>query len=624
MKRDSLQMSFFPEEGSTPHGSDSALPPPPAPPKPAAKKTVAAKPAAPAAVTPLLRQYNEIKARNPDTILLYRMGDFYELFNEDAKIGSQLLGITLTSRYMGDSENTPLAGFPYHALDRYANRLVRAGHKIAICEQTEDPKKAKGLVKRDVVEVITAGTATEECFIEERINNFIAAVYYSPNSDNCGLAVCDLSTGFFEVEEMEPEAIEHELVRVDPGEILISTEQAGRLEKYQRTTYRQVYVSKYDGWKFDLDTATEAITGHFGIASVQGLGFEGYSGGICAAGALIRYLKEQKKSDLRHITSMAPRSAKQFAELDPSTIRNLELFKPMQSDDADGALISVLDCTGTSMGARLLRRWLAHPLRSVNAINQRLDCVEWFKNDTFTRGETELFLRSVADLERLVSRVTFERANGRDISALRRSFETFPNLQKALGKCDLPQIKNIHANLSGFEGLTSRIASTLIDDPPLSVKDGNFIRKGVNDRLDKIRDASVNGKQWIAKLQETERSRTGISSLKVGYNRVFGYFIEVTNSNTDSVPVDYIRKQTLTTGERYITPELKEMEDIILGAEEKMCALEYEIFVELRKEVAGYCERIQKAARAVSELDVFISLARSAAENSYCRPTLND
>jgi DNA mismatch repair protein MutS len=618
MKNDPMQMSFFPN-AEEPAPDSAAVTPSPQKPSGGAQK-----PAAPEKITPLMRQYNEIKARNPDTLLLYRMGDFYEFFNEDARIANKILGITLTARYQGGAEDTLLAGFPYHALDRYANKLVRAGHKIAICEQIEDPKLAKGIVKRDVVEVITAGTATDDNFIEERVNNFIAAVYYAEKSGTCGLAVCDLSTGFFQVEETETEAVEHELVRVDPGEILVSADQAENVQKYVRSTYRQVYVSKYDGWKFDVDTATEAITKHFDIASVQSLGLEGMADGVRAAGALIRYLKEQKKSDLRHIMSIAPRLGKQFAELDPSTIRNLELFQPMQSDDTEGALITVLDSTSTSLGARLLRRWLAHPLRSAAAINERLDCVGWFKNDTFIRGETELFLKSVADLERLISRVTFERANGRDLNALKRSFEAFPNLQKVIDKCEIPMIRDISADLAGFESLAARIASTLVDDPPLSIREGGVVRKGVDAKLDEIRDARFNGKQWIARLEATERDRTGISSLKVGYNKVFGYYIEITKANIQLVPRDYIRKQTLSTGERYITPELKEMEDKILGAEEKLSVMEYDIFVALRKEIAVHCGRIQKAAAAISALDVFVSLSRIAAENSYCRPVLDE
>jgi len=575
-------------------------------------------------LSPLMRQYNSIKERNPDTILLYRMGDFYELFDEDAKIGARILGITLTARNHGGSDDTPLAGFPYHALDRYANKLVKAGYKIAVCEQIEDPKLAKGIVKRDVVEVISIGTATEDNFIEERVNNFIAAVYSSDKSSIAGLAVCDLSTGFFQVEELSAELLEHELVRIDPGEVLISSDSSQKPPSYTQNGYRQVYVSTLDSWKFEFEDACDAITSHFGIASIQGLGLEGYTSGVCAGGALIRYLKEQKKNELRHITTLTLASNQSSAELDPSTIRNLELFKPMQSDDGNsGTLISVLDQTSTSMGARLLRRWLSHPLRDVSAINERLDCVEWFKKETYSRGEVELFLKSVADLERLISKVTFERANGRDLNALKNSFVTFPFLQKKLQNCELSLITNICCDLSGFEELAERIQTTLVDDPPLSIKEGGMIRSGVNAALDEIHDASTNGKQWIARLQETERERTGIGSLKVGYNRVFGYYIEVTSANAKSVPKNYIRKQTLTNGERYITPELKEMEDKILGAQEKIELMEFQIFVDLRKEAAAHCGRIQKAALAISALDVFVSLGRVAAQNSYCRPLLD-
>lgn len=574
-------------------------------------------------LSPLMRQYTEIKSKNPGSLLLYRMGDFYEFFDEDAKIAAKVLGITLTARNHGAENDTLLAGFPHHALNRYANKLVKAGYKIAICEQVEDPKLAKGIVKREVVEVVTAGTATEDCYVEERVNNFIAGVYYAENI--CGLAVCDLTTGYFLIDEMERELLEHELVRVDPGEILICEDQEKFIEEFLRMSHKHIYVSKFDGWKFDHDTAAEAITKHFAVASVQGLGLEAVPHGVCAAGALIQYLKEQKKNDLKHIINIAPRLAKQFAELDPSTIRNLELFTPMQSDDTEGALINVIDETSTSMGARMLRRQLAHPLRSVVAINERLDCVEWFINNTIVRGEAEKFLKSVADLERLISRVTFERANARDICALRRSFEMFPKLQELIDKCDLSIIRNVRADIAGFENLAKRIAATLVDAPPLSVKDGGLIREGFDQKLDDIKSASIDGKQWIAKLQETERARTGIASLKVGYNKVFGYYIEITNANKNAkMPPDYVRKQTLSTGERYVTPELKEMEDNILGAEEKLCALEYNIFVELRAEISRHCERIQRAAQAISQLDIFVSLAKVAAENSYCRPTLDD
>jgi DNA mismatch repair protein MutS len=573
-------------------------------------------------LTPLMRQYSEIKARNPDTVLLYRMGDFYELFNEDAKIASRVLGLTLTSRNHGGAESTPLAGFPYHALDRYANRLVKAGYKIAICEQTEDPKLAKGLVKRDVIEVITAGTATEDSFIDEKTNNFILGFY--PDGDNVGIGICDLSTGLFQVEEIPLSDVEKEIVRIDPSEILLSDIDPHPLRKLISDTFRHIVISKYDSWKFSFENASEAIRDHFKIISVEGMGLESYKNGVCAAGALLLYLKEQKKNDLKHISAISPRSLSEFAELDPATIRNLELLRPLQHDEEGGTLISVLDKTSTAMGARLLKRWMTHPLRNITVISERLNCVESFKKDVFARGEIELLLKRVADIERLIGRVTFERANARDLNALKSSFETFPRLIKTLSGMNVEHITKLASELEGFEPLAIKIGTTIVDNPPLSLREGGMIRSGINTELDEIRDASVNGKKWIAELQGSERERTGISSLKVGYNKVFGYFIEISKSNLDSVPENYIRKQTLVNGERFITPELKEMESKILGADERLSNIEYEIFVTLRKEIAAECTRIQKAAEAISAIDVFVSLGRIAAEYGYCRPVLTE
>ena len=573
-------------------------------------------------LTPLMRQYSEIKSRSPETVLLYRMGDFYEMFNDDAKVASKVLGLTLTSRNHGGADNTPLAGFPYHALDRYANRLVKAGYKIAICEQTEDPKFAKGLVKRDIVEVITAGTATEDTFIEEKTNNFIVCIHCGATS--VGLALCDLSTGLFQVEEIAPQDIGREIARIEPSEILLDDQENNPVLSYAGELPRRIVISKYDGWKFDIENASTAIRDHFKVASVQGLGLEAYSSGICAAGALLLYLKEQKKNDLRHISTLIPRSLSEFAELDPSTIRNLELLRPLQHDDEGGTLIAVLDKTSTAMGARMLKRWITHPLKDIAAIGLRLDCVEWLKKDVFVRGEVELTLKRVADIERLIGRITFERANGRDLIALKLSLEMFPKLSRALSKSSLPQVASIVESLGGFEPLAVRIGATLLDNPPLSLREGGIIKHGVSAELDEIREASVHGKKWIASLQETERSRTGISSLKVGYNKVFGYYIEISKSNAESAPENYIRKQTLVNGERFITPELKEMESKVLGAEERLSVLEYELFVALRKEVAASCTAVQKAAESIAMLDVFVSLAIIASQYNYSRPILNE
>ncbi len=578
---------------------------------------------APDSQTPLMRQYGAIKAQNPGTVLLYRMGDFYELFNEDAKIASKVLGLTLTSRNHGGAEEVPLAGFPFHALDRYANRLVKAGYKIAVCEQTEDPKNAKGLVKRDIVEVITAGTATEDSFIDEKSNNFIMSIAAGKDGGATGIGICDLSTGLFQVEEIDAALLPEEITRIDPSEVLVSDAPGNPYPLIVEQNARTV-VSAFDSWKFGYDTASQALREHFGVSSLQGMGFEGYAAGLCAAGALLLYLKEQKKNDLRHIAAITPRSLSAFSQLDPSTIRNLELVRPLHSDDAGGTLISVLDKTSTAMGARLLKYWLTHPLKDAGRINERLDCVAWFKADAYVRGESELFLKKIADIERLIGRITFERANARDLVALKQSLLILPKLTKLIDASPCPGLKSLVEAMTGFDDLARTIEQTLSDSPPLSLRDGDLIKKGVSAELDEIRDASVNGKQWIAKLQETERQRTGISSLKVGYNRVFGYYIEISKANQDAAPQNYIRKQTLVNGERFITPELKEMETKVLGAEERCADLEYELFVQVRKSVAAHCSRIQKASQAVAEIDVFVALSRIAAEYSYCRPVLND
>ncbi len=574
-----------------------------------------------APLTPMMRQYTEIKSRNPDTVLLYRMGDFYELFFDDAKIASRVLGLTLTSRNHGGADATPLAGFPFHALERYANRLVKAGYKIAICEQTEDPKAAKGIVKRDVVEIITAGTATEDNYIEEKSNNFILALCFAPQKT--GVAICDLSTGLFQVEEIEPADIEHELARIDPSEVLLSDSPDTQIPLCLSDNYKQILISRAQSFNFTLQNASEIICSHFHIASTQALGLEAFTEGVCAAGALLGYLKDQKKNSLNHILSITPRSITQFAELDPSTIRNLELLKPIQTDDTGTTLINVLDRTGTAMGARLLKNWITHPLRDTDKINQRLDCVEWLKNDLFVRGEVELVLKRIADIQRLISRVAFERANARDLISLKNSFHAFKPIIRALEGSSLADIATICSALDGFETLAEKIDSTLLENPPLSVRDAGMIKKGVSEQLDQIREASLHGKQWIASLQDSERKRTGISSLKVGYNKVFGYYIEVSKANSTLVPDDYIRKQTLVNAERFITPELKEMESKVLGAQEQISAFEFEVFSSLRKEVGSHCEPIQKAAEAIATLDVFISLARIASDYAYTRPKLS-
>lgn len=571
-------------------------------------------------VTPMMQQYLDIKEKHPNTILVYRMGDFYELFNDDAIIASKLLGITLTSRNHGGTDKTPLAGFPHHALDRYANKLVHAGHKIAICEQVEDPKEAKGLVKRDVVEIITSGTATEDNFIDDKSNNYIISVYR--NEKKIGISLCDLSTGEFKVEEIDEDFLEEEITRIDPQEMLLPTTDHDDIENMIRTIFPNMFISSYDTWKFHLDYAEDVLKEHFKIASLQGIGLEGYSLGLGASGALLAYLKEQKKNDLRHISRLTPRSVTEYAELDPASIRNLELLRPLQTGDSGGTLISVMDKTVTSMGARLLKNWITHPLKNITAINERLDAVEWLKDDIFVRNELSGFLKGITDIERLISRITFERANARDLISLKNSLKALPELIEVIQKSPCKHIKGYKKHLTKFDKIAERIEGTIIEEPPLSITGGGFIKPGISEELDEITDASRNGKQWIANLVQTERERTGISTLKVNYNKVFGYYIEVSKANSDLVPEEYIRKQTLVNAERFITPDLKEMENKILGAEERLSSIEQNIFIELRKETAQHCERIQKAAEVIAELDVYLSLGTIASENRYCRPKM--
>ncbi len=571
-------------------------------------------------LTPMMRQYWTIKEQNPDIVLLYRLGDFYEMFHEDAKIASKVLGLTLTSRNHGSADATPLAGFPHHAIDRYATRLVKAGYKIAICEQTEDPKNVKGIVKREIVEIISAGTATDDTLLEDKANNYIVALW--GGAPLFGLAVCDISTGAFFAAELDAGQLLIELERVSPSEVLISDVQETQCRAIIDKCEIRMVTSVAPGYTFEFETAHEALCSHFDLATLDGLGFEGYGVGISAAGALLAYVKHQKRNQLAHIGTMTPLGLTAFAELDPSTIRNLELLRPLHADDTGATLVWVLDKCATSMGARLLKRHITRPLVDCGAINQRLDCIEWFKADVFVRGEIALHLGRIADIERLIGKIVTERANARDCRALKESLGTFPAICKTLAACDRTQIIKACSALQSFVSLVEEIEKTIVDAPPLSIRDGGLIRSGVSEKLDELKKASTHGKEWIASLQQSERVRSGIGSLKIGYTRVFGYYIEISNANKDTIPQNYIRKQTLAGAERYITAELKEMEDTILHAEERFTALETEIFITLRKHIAAQCAAIQTAAGAIAQLDVMVGLARVAAEYNYVRPVL--
>jgi DNA mismatch repair protein MutS len=574
-------------------------------------------------ITPMMEQFNKIKEANPNTVLFYRMGDFYELFNEDAELASKILGITLTKRNHGAQDPTPLAGFPYHALDRYAHKMVKAGYRIAVCEQVEDPKLAKGLVKRDVIEVISAGTGMDDSFLDDDKSSYIVAII--PAGDLIGFAGCELSTGEFFGSLIELSSLEEEIARIDPSEILFSeTERGGDVVELISKNFSDKPLTYFDGWKCENGEASKALLKQFSVNSLEGLGLEGKDVTATAAGALLTYLKEQKRSELSHIRSLRVDSRGSSAQLDPATIRNLELLKPLHTDESGGTLISILDTTVTSLGSRMMKRWVVRPLTDIGAINQRFDAVEWFGADLFLRSDFESLLKAVSDLERGISRVTMGRANGRDLVSIKNSLLQFPAIIELLQNGPSFLVKNLILSLAGFEEVTKIIGDTLVDEPPLSIKDGRLIREGINEELDIIRDAAINGKEWIAKLQKTEREKLGVESLKVGYNKVFGYFIEVSKANVAKVPESYIRKQTLVNAERYITPELKEMEATVLGAEEKLSTIENEIFVKLRNKVSLRCEEIQRAGEAVAILDVLSALGRISADNNYIRPTLTD
>ncbi len=574
-------------------------------------------------LTPMMKQYYEIKEANPGALLLYRMGDFYEMFNEDAQTAARILGITLTKRNHGGGGETPLAGFPHHALERYAHKLVKGGYRIAICEQVEDPKTAKGIVKRDVVEVISAGTGMDDTFIDEHLNSYIVSI--TPAGVHYGLAVCDLSTGEFFATSLDKSALEEEIARIDPNEILLSEEQKeSDIVKRLGEIFPEKPLAYTSVWKFELTEASSSLTSHFAVQSVEGLGLEDKNEAISASGALLSYLKEQKRSDLNHIISLRVDSRGSSAHLDPATIRNLELLKPIHTDETGGTLISVMGKTITTLGSRMMKRWIVRPLTDRGAINQRLDAVQWFSEELFTRSNLETQLKSVADLERVISRITLGRANGRDLTSIKESLQQFPAIITTLKETPSFLVKSLTTALEGFDEVSQKIATTLVDEPPVTIKEGGLIREGISAELDLIRDAAVNGKGWIAQLQQTEREKLDISSLKVGYNKVFGYYIEVSKIHQEKIPETYIRKQTLVNSERYITPELKEMEATVLGAEEKLGDMEYEIFTKLRSEVSIHCETIQRAAEAIAIIDVLAALGRIASDNRYCRPLLEE
>ena len=577
-----------------------------------------------AGYTPMMQKYLETKEEYKDCILFYRLGDFYEMFFEDAQIASKELEITLTGKDCGVEERAPMCGVPYHAVEGYLNKLVSKGYKVAICEQVEDPKLAKGLVKREVVRIVTPGTNMDVNALDESKNNYLMCVTYLPSK--IGIALSDVTTGdFFTTEVEDTKKLMDEIMKYQPKEIVCNDAflvSGVDLEDLKGRLGISIYT--LDAHYFDDENAKKILMKHFHIHTLIGLGIEDFPAGIIACGALLTYLYDTQKNSLSHIRHIYPYISSKFMLLDSSTRRNLELSETLREKQKRGSLLWVLDKTKTAMGGRMLRSFIEQPLVEKKDIMNRLDAVEELSTDSVSRDELREYLNPIYDLERLLGRISFKTANPRDMIAFRNSLCMLPPIKtvlKAFGKELLSEIQN---EIDPLEDICSLIGSAIEEDPPFSIREGGFIKEGFDEDIDRLRSAKQDGKKWLAALEEEDRERTGIKNLKIKYNKVFGYYFEVTNSYSGLVPEDYIRKQTLANAERYTTPRLKELEDTILNAEDKLNTLEYDLFCQIRDAIALEIDRIQKTAKAIAKLDVFCSLSLVAERNGYVRPKINE
>lgn len=574
--------------------------------------------------TPMMQKYLETKEQYKDCILFYRLGDFYEMFFDDAITVSRELEITLTGKSCGQEERAPMCGVPYHAVDGYLTRLVAKGYKVAICDQVEDPKQAKGLVKREVTRIVTPGTILDAQAIDETKNNYIMCIVYI--ADRYGVSVADITTGDYFVTELpDGGKLKDEIYRFMPSEIICNEAfyMSGLdLEDLKERFHMAVY--SLESWYFDDTACREKLMEHFKVSSLAGLGLSDYDCGVLSAGALLQYLLETQKNDLSHMTRITPYTTGKYMMLDSSTRRNLELCETLREKQKRGSLLWVLDKTKTAMGARMLRKFIEQPLIEKQEILRRLDAVEELKQSAISREEIREYLSPVYDLERLITRITYGTANPRDLTAFAGSLSMLPPIRYLLEEMESSLLKDIYAELDPLEDLCTLVQNAIADEPPLAMKEGGIIRDGYNEEVDTLRRAKSEGKDWLAKLEQDEREKTGIKTLRIKYHKVFGYYLEVTNSYKELVPDYYTRKQTLANAERYITPELKELEDTILGAEDKLYALEYELYCTIRDTIAAEVKRIQTTAKAIASLDVFSSLALVAERNNYVRPKINE
>ncbi len=574
--------------------------------------------------TPMRKQYLRIKKQYPGTIVLFRLGDFYETFDEDAKTVARVCDIVLTSRPVGKDQRVPLAGVPYHSVEGYIAKLVQAGYKVAIVEQVGEVP-ARGLVDREVVRVVTPGTVVEPSLLEERRNNYLAALIV--DGKRAGLAYADITTGEFAATQLAGgdviQLICEELGRLRPAEVVTCDLELAKREQQRGSLAEEIALTAYDRWRFDLDTARQALYDHFEVASLDGFGFAGLPLAVQAAGALLQYLAETQRARLAQLSSVRTYSTEQYMTLDAATRRNLELTETLRRGSVQGSLLGVLDGTVTSMGGRLLRRWLTQPLLDLARLNRRLDAVQAFYGDTPARTRLRDLLKAVGDLERLTSRVVQGIARPRDLLGVRQSLETLPEIQALIAQMDsdAEALRSL-GSLDPCQDVVTLLAQALVDDPPAVLSSGGVIRPGFSAELDNILASSRDAKAWVANLEGQERKRTGIKSLKVGYNKVFGYYLEVTKANTDRVPEEYIRKQTLVNAERYITPELKEYESLILNAQEQLQDLEGRIYAQVLEQVSAASGRLAAVAQALARLDAHAALAEVALMNRYVRPSL--
>lgn len=575
-------------------------------------------------MTPMMEQYVETKKKYQDCILFYRLGDFYEMFFEDAVTVSKELEIVLTGKNCGLEERAPMCGVPYHAVEGYLNRLVSKGYKVAICEQVEDPKLAKGIVKREVVRIVTPGTNLNAQALDETKNNYIMCIVYI--ADRYGLSVADVSTGDYFVTELDSgKKLLDEIAKFAPSEIICNEPfYMSGMDLDDLKDRLGIAIYSLDAWYFDDNMCDRILKEHFKVSALEGLGLADYNCGVIAAGALLQYLYETQKTTLSHLTHITGYTTGKYMLLDSSTRRNLELCETLREKQKRGSLLWVLDKTKTAMGARTLRSYVEQPLIDSNAILRRLTAVEELKDNAIAREEMREYLSPVYDLERLISRITYQSANPRDLAAFQASLQMLPPIKYILEDMQSDLLKELYEELDPLQDLCTLVSDALIDDPPLAMKEGGIIRDGYNEEVDRLRSAKTEGKTWLAELEAEEREKTGIKNLRIKYNKVFGYYIEVTNSYKDLVPDYYTRKQTLTNAERYIIPRLKELEDTILGAEDKLYALEYEIYCQVRDTIGAEVLRIQKTAKAIAKLDVFSSLALVAERNHYVRPKINE